>query len=156
MRMDWERNLQVKREQESAGQQKGEVPRRVSGGRNKKMVPSDPTSSSFSDRHARSEHGMQRDRDFSLLLPAAAFARPRINAPGFFRVCAARSCRLETDFRSPAVTAFFRRPPRRGQCSCPIPSTFFQTVPPARSIRSSRPRLAFRSPGSDQRSAPVA
>lgn len=124
--------------------------------RQKKTVPSDPTSSSFSDRHARSEHGLRRDRDFSLSLPAAAFGRPRINAPDFFRVCAAGSCRLGTDFRSPTVTALFRRPPRRGQCSCPIPSTLFPAVPQTRSVRSSRPRLALRLPGSDPRSVPVA
>src|SRR5579864_1402792 len=45
------------------------------------MVPSDPSNSPFSDRHARSEHGMQGSRDVALLLPVIAFARLRINAP---------------------------------------------------------------------------
>ena len=46
-----------------------------------KMVPSDPLNSPLSDRHARSQHGMQRSRDVALLLPATFFGWLRINAP---------------------------------------------------------------------------
>ena len=53
---------------------------------------------------------------------------------------AARSPRLETDFRSPAATVPFREPPQRGQCSCPIASTQLRTFLPARSAFSSHPR----------------
>ena len=53
----------------------------------------------------------------------------------------ARSHRLGTAFRSPAATVLFRRPPQRGQCSWPIPSTGFRSLPPARSAFSSHPRL---------------
>jgi hypothetical protein len=48
--------------------------------RHKKMVPSDPSTSSFSDRHARSEHGIRKRCDLSPLLPATGFARLRIDA----------------------------------------------------------------------------
>jgi hypothetical protein len=46
------------------------------------MVPSDPSNSPFSDWHAQSELSMQCSGDAVLLLPVAAFARPRISAPG--------------------------------------------------------------------------
>ena len=46
-----------------------------------KMVPSDPANSPFSDWHAQSEHSTQCSRDAVLLLPVAAFIRPRISAP---------------------------------------------------------------------------
>jgi len=45
------------------------------------MVPSDPSSSPLSDRHARSQHGIQLSRDVTLLLPATAFGWLRIDAP---------------------------------------------------------------------------
>jgi hypothetical protein len=47
---------------------------------------------------------------------------------------AARSLRLETAFCSPAATALFREPPRRGQRSWPISSAQFWTLRPARSV----------------------
>src|SRR6266404_8734911 len=70
------------------------------------MVPSDPSTSSFSDRHARSEHGIRIRCDVSPLLPAAGFARLRINAlvrVRFFRF--GRSSLLDAAFHSPAATA---------------------------------------------------
>ncbi len=54
---------------------------------------------------------------------------------------AARSPRFETDFSSPAATAPFREPPRRGQRSCPISSAQLRTFLPARSALNSHPRL---------------
>jgi len=42
--------------------------------RDKKWFPSDPSISSFSVRHARSEHGIRNERDVSPLLPAAGLA----------------------------------------------------------------------------------
>jgi len=45
------------------------------------MVPSDPSNSPFSDRHARSEHGMQCSGDVALLLPVTALVQLRISAP---------------------------------------------------------------------------
>ena len=76
----------------------------------------------------------------ALLLPAAAFARPRIDAPEPARnFLPARSFRLGTAFSSPAATALFREPPRRGQRSWPIPSSEFGTLLPARSAFSSHP-----------------
>jgi hypothetical protein len=44
-------------------------------------IPSDPANSPFSDWHAQSEHSTQCSRDAVLLLPVAAFIRPRISAP---------------------------------------------------------------------------
>jgi len=55
----------------------------------------------------------------------------------------ARSPRLETDFCSPAETASFRKPPRRGQRSCPISSTQLPTLRPARSALNSHPLPRF-------------
>ena len=49
-------------------------------GGTKKMVPSDPSISSFSGRHARSELGIRKRCDVSPLLPAADFIQLRINA----------------------------------------------------------------------------
>jgi hypothetical protein len=60
------------------------------------------------------------------LLPAAAFIPHRIGAPE--PVClsylleATASERPFPCFRSPATTVLFRKPPRRGQSSWPIPS----------------------------------
>ena len=70
------------------------------------MVPSDPSISSFSDRHARPEHGIRIRCDVSPLLPAAGFARLRINAlvrVRFFRF--GRSSLLDAAFHSPTTTA---------------------------------------------------
>jgi len=65
-----------------------------------------------------------------------------------------RSFRLGTAFCSPAATDLFRDPPRRGQCSRPVPSSEFGTLLPARSAISSHPGSAFsRLPGC---SSPVA
>jgi len=44
-------------------------------------VPSDPSTSSFSSRHARPEHGIRKCWDGSPLLPAIGFTRLRIKAP---------------------------------------------------------------------------
>lgn len=44
------------------------------------MVPSDPKNSLFPDRHARPKRGIRKRRGVSPLLPAAGFARPRIDA----------------------------------------------------------------------------
>jgi hypothetical protein len=57
-----------------------------------------------------------------------------------------RSFRLGTAFCSPAATDLFREPPRRGQCSRPIPSSEFGTLLPARSAISSHPGSAFFTP----------
>jgi len=46
-----------------------------------RRVPSDPANSPFSDWHAQSEHSTQGSGDVVLLLPVAAFIRPRISAP---------------------------------------------------------------------------
>ncbi len=70
----------------------------------KKMVPSDPSTNSFSDRHARSEHGIRIRCDVSPLLPAAGFARLRINALVRVRVLVYGSSPLfDAAFRSPAA-----------------------------------------------------
>ena len=61
----------------SGGQGTVTVPQR----RSTKMVPSDPANSPFSDWHAQSEHSTQGSGDVVLLLPVAAFIRPRISAP---------------------------------------------------------------------------
>jgi len=45
------------------------------------MVPSDPSTSSFPDRHARPKLSIRIRCDVSPLLPAAAFIPLRINAP---------------------------------------------------------------------------
>jgi hypothetical protein len=62
------------RERSRPSAQPAAVPQKV-------MVPSDPSNSPFSDRHARSEHGMQGSRDVALLLPVTALGRLRISAP---------------------------------------------------------------------------
>jgi len=46
-----------------------------------KMVPSDPGDSVFSDRHARSELGIQNHRTLSPSLPSNAVQRLRLAAP---------------------------------------------------------------------------
>ncbi len=50
----------------------GDDPRAPALSRGAKMVPSDPSSSPFSNRHARSERGMQPSRACRPLLPAVA------------------------------------------------------------------------------------
>ncbi len=55
----------------------------------------------------------------------------------------ARSPRLVTAFRSPTATALFRKPPRQGHRSRPIPSTHFRAFPPTRSALNSHPRFRF-------------
>jgi len=47
----------------------------------KKVVPSDPGNSAFTDRHARSESGIHAGRTLSPLLPSNAVRHRRITAP---------------------------------------------------------------------------
>src|SRR5438874_5148512 len=71
-----------------------------------KMVPSDPSTSSFSDRHARSEHGIRIRCDVSPLLPAAGFIRLRIKALVRVRFLrSGRSSFLDAAFHSPTATS---------------------------------------------------
>jgi len=94
---------------------------------------------SFSNRHARSELSMQRSGDVVPLLPVPLLYDTDQCSRTHLPFLPARSPRLETDFCSPAETASFRKPPRRGQCSCPISSTQLPTLRPARSALNSHP-----------------
>jgi hypothetical protein len=103
------------------------------------MVPSDPANS-------RSLTGMRGQNLACSVVETLSLCSPyrfytiRISAPEPICVfLTARSPRLETDFCSPAETASFRKPPRRGQCSCPISSTQLPTLRPARSALNSHP-----------------
>ena len=127
-----------------------------------KMVPSDPSISSFSDRHARSEHGIRIRRDVGPLLPAAGFIQPRINAPVRVRLYrSGRSLLLDTAFHSPAATADLSTN-SRGRVDAPglhlrnvpifnsdpfgyaLPPPFgFLSPPGARSIRATRCQIPF-------------
>ena len=69
------------------------------------MVPSDPSTSSFPDRHARPEHGIRERRDVSPLLPAAGFMPATDQCSGARPLSrSGRSPLLDAAFRSPAAT----------------------------------------------------
>jgi hypothetical protein len=68
------------------------------------MVPSDPSVSSSPGRYTRPGPGIRKRRDVSPLLPAAGFARLRINALVRVRVPVYGSSPLfDAAFRSPAA-----------------------------------------------------
>jgi hypothetical protein len=109
-----------------------------------KMVPSDPKTSLFPDRHARSERGIRRWRGLCPLLPAAGFGRLRIEA-----LVRARN-------PSPVEARFSMRPftPRQRElvlqpvpaAGLTLPACIFKAIlklPRARSVLRSRPRPAF-------------
>jgi hypothetical protein len=127
------------------------------------MVPSDPKTSLFPDRHARSERGIRKRRDVGPLLPAAGFARLRIEALVRARnSLSGRSPLFDTAFRSPAARAGFATRPR-SRVNAPglhlqsdpktFPSPFGFTLPPpsgllldlARRVRRVKPVARFRS-----------
>ena len=74
------------------------------------MVPSDPSVNSFSDRHARSEHGIRDAVTLDLCSPP-----PVLAGCGSMLRCASavlrlgRSSLFDTAFRSPAATAYLFR-----------------------------------------------
>jgi hypothetical protein len=111
----------------------------------RKKVPSDPSGSLFSDRHARSKRGIRKRRDVSPSLPAAGFRRLRISAPVRVR-----------DFPFPVEARLSMRPftlRRRRLTLRPVPAAgstlpacIFETILKpglARSVSRSRPRFGF-------------
>ena len=104
------------------------------------MVPSDPKSSLFPDRHARSERGIQRWRGLCPLLPAAGFGRLRIEALVRARNSfSGRSTLFDAAFHSPAARAGLATRPRN-RIDAPglhlqsgpeaLPDPFGSTLPP--------------------------
>jgi hypothetical protein len=78
--------------------------RRIADRHASTLVPSDPSGSLFSSRHARPERGIRRRRDVGPSLPAAGFARLRINVQVLVRESVSgRSLLLNTAFRSTAA-----------------------------------------------------
>jgi hypothetical protein len=111
------------------------------------MVPSDPRSSLFPDRHARPEHGAQTAGSLSALLPSSAFGRSGSTLSSAMLALSGWSRLLGTTFRSPAATAPFSEAPAAGS---PFPVYPFAATPAFRLVRSvpdSPPRIRLRYPG---------
>src|SRR5215475_9903683 len=108
----------------------------------KKMVPSDPSISSFPDWYTQSEHGIRLRCDVSPLLPAAAFIPLRIDAPVRVRSRSGRSPPLDAAFHSPAATADLSIRPR-GRVDAPGLHLRSDSEISAQPVRPLAPALAW-------------